>query len=372
MAKYRTVQTTTINCPTCQSDHVVKIGKRGNYQRYLCRACSKSFHDNGNAPGKRFTANQTGAAVRMFYSGMSYKQIAENMAEQYDVPEPSKATIYEWVKEYTDTALQEMKDHKAHTGDEWVADEMQLKVGGQKYWNWNVMDADTRYILASYLSKRRDSRAAATVMRRAARASANLPKTIKTDKLRSYEDGIERVFGADVKHVQSEGIRAELNNNCSERLQGTFRQRTKTLRGLDSRESGQRYLDGWVLTYNLFREHESLRNRTPASAAKVTTPFESWESVVESAAPHSTVIPKVEVVEPESKQTAHKVEVNGETAVDVKESARAPKGEKRSSSKIRPAKPTKSRRAKSQSVLRNTVPYHPFLTRREYRRKRKH
>ena len=364
MAKYRTVQTTTINCPACQSDHVVKIGKRAGYQRYLCRACSKSFHDNGNAPGKRFTANQMGAAVRMFYSGLSYKQIGENMAEQYDIPEPSKATIYDWVKDYTDVAVREMKDHKAHTGEEWVADEMQLKVGGEKYWNWNVMDSDTRYILASYLSKRRDSRAAATVMRKAARSSANLPKTIKTDKLRSYEDGIERVFGGDVKHVQSEGIRAELNNNRSERLQGTFRQRTKTLRGLDSRDSGQLYLDGWTLTYNLFREHESLRNKTPASAAKVTTPFESWESVVESASLHSTVIPQVVVTEPEAKQTTTTVEVNGDAVVKVKEPTRAPKGEKRSTSKIRPVKP-KGKRSKTQTSLRNTVPYHPFLTRRE-------
>ena len=51
----------------------------------------------------------------------------------------------------TDVALQEMENHKAETGDEWVANEMQVLIGGQKYWNWNVMDADTRCILASHL-----------------------------------------------------------------------------------------------------------------------------------------------------------------------------------------------------------------------------
>ena len=85
------------------------------------------------------------SARPLFYSGMSYKQIAENMVEMYDIPEPSKATIYRWVKEYTQDALREMENHKAHTGDSWVADEMQVTVGGQKYWNWNVMDTDTRY-----------------------------------------------------------------------------------------------------------------------------------------------------------------------------------------------------------------------------------
>ena len=83
----------------------------------------------------------------------------------------------------------------------------------------------------------------------------------------------------DTTHIKSEGMRAEVNNNLSERLQGTYRQRTKTLRGLDSKESGQRYLDGWVLTYNLFRDHESLGGQKPGDKAKVSPPFREWEDV---------------------------------------------------------------------------------------------
>ena len=80
----------------------------------------------------------------------------------------------------------------------------------------------------------------------------------------------------DAKHLQSEGFTADINNNMSERLKGTFRGRIKTLRGLDSLESGQRYLDGWTLNYNLFKKHHSLRNRTQAQAAKVKAPFTEW------------------------------------------------------------------------------------------------
>ena len=262
MAKF--TKTVTVDCPYCQSRLVVKNGRgRDSEQRYLCRNCGRRFTDKGATAGRSYTPNIIGAAVRAFYSGVSYKQIAEGLEEQYDVPEPSKATIYRWVREYTAHALNAMRDHKAHTGDEWVVDEMAVKVGGVQYWNWNVMDADTRYVLASYLSKRRDARAAKTVLRKAQANAANIPKTIKTDRLKSYISAIEDLYGADVKHVQSDGIRAEINNNLSERLQGTFRSRTKTLRGLDSRESGQDYLDGWVFTYNHFRDHEGLRGRTP-------------------------------------------------------------------------------------------------------------
>jgi hypothetical protein len=140
------------------------------------------------------------------------------------------------------------------------------------------MDADTRYILASYLSSERDQTSAEAVLRKAAAAAANPPERITTDKLPSYVPAIEKVFPK-AKHTQSEGIRAELNNNLSERVQGTFRDRTKTLRGLDHRASGQRYLDGWVLHYNLFREHESLGDKTPGEAARVDAPFTEWADV---------------------------------------------------------------------------------------------
>ena len=110
-----------------------------------------------------------GSAIRDYYTGKSYKQIAEGLKEEYDLPnEPSKATIYEWVRDYTAKAMTEMKDQKAKTGGHWVADEMQVKVGGKKMWLWNVMDSETRYILAAHLTPRRDARAARVVMRKAA------------------------------------------------------------------------------------------------------------------------------------------------------------------------------------------------------------
>ena len=259
MAEFVETVTKTVDCPACGSAQVVKVGKQNGQQRYLCRGCSKKFRSNGIAHGHRVSTEQIGMAIRMFYSGMSYKQIAESMADAFDIPEPSKATIYEWVRDYTDKAVETLgqPQYKAQTGEEWVADEMQLRVGGEKYWNWNVMDAKSRFILASHLSRNRDLKAAETVMEKASEAAAKPPKVIKTDRLGSYPGAINLVFPY-TKHVQSDGIRAEINNNLSERLQGTYRQRTKTMRGLDSLESGQRYLDGWTLTYNFFREHEAL------------------------------------------------------------------------------------------------------------------
>ena len=76
----------------------------------------------------------------MYYDGLSYKRIAENIAEVFDRPEPSKKTIYSWVRRYSDKAIEKMQEYPAHTSDHWVADEIVLTVGGKKYWNFNVMD----------------------------------------------------------------------------------------------------------------------------------------------------------------------------------------------------------------------------------------
>ena len=274
----------TVNCPGCDSDHVVKIGVRNGQQRYLCKCCDKKFRANGKALGRKMGAEMMGSAIRDYYTGKSYKQIAEGLREEYDLPnEPSKATIYEWVRDYSANAVSAMKDHKATTGGHWVADEMQVDVGGKKVWLWNVMDEETRYILATHLTPRRDAQAARVVLRKAALAADQPPKSITTDKLRSYIKPVKDVL-PEAKHTQSDGVYAAVNNNISERLQGTFRDRIKTLRGLENIKTGQRYLDGWMLTYNLFRGHESLGNKTPGSRAKVNPPFKEWADVVKAGA----------------------------------------------------------------------------------------
>ena len=281
MAEFTVTQ--TVNCPYCESEKVVKNGSRSGYQRYRGGGCSKQFSSEGNLHGRHIPPEQIGAAIRLYYSGVSYKQIGESMADMFDIPEPAKSVIYYWVRDYTQAAVKEMENHPAHTGGHWVVDEMMLDVGGDKMWNWNVMDSKTRYILASYISTERDQRYAEAVLRKAASASAGPPKSITTDKFPSYVPAIKAVF-PDARHIQSEGLDSELNNNRSERLQGTFRDRTKTLRGLQERASGQKYLDGWVLQYNLFREHEGLGGRTPAEIAKVKPPFEEWADVAEGTA----------------------------------------------------------------------------------------
>ena len=284
MAEFTETTTKTVNCPSCGDERVMKVGKRSGYQRYQCQSRDKKFRDNGTTKGHQFNSEVIGATIRDFYMGLSYKQLAEGMKHRYDISEPSKDSLYNWVKEYSDVGSYIQKDYPAHTGDHWVVDEMVVKVGGENLWHWDVMDKKTRFVLASRLARRRTLGEAAKTLRMARAAADRSPQTINTDGLPAYPRAIKDTFPG-ATHVVSEGIYEVINNNMSERLQGTYRSRVKTLRGLDSIETGQRYLDGYTLTYNYFREHESLGYKTPGEVAKTGFPYKEWADIVQPAEP---------------------------------------------------------------------------------------
>ena len=364
MAQFTKTQTYELHCPACASGRVVKDGFQKGTQRYECKECRKKFRANGKAEGRRMDAELMGSAIRDFYTGKSYKQIAEGLKEEYDIPEPSKSTIYEWVKDYTDAAIEQTQDLKTEVGDEWVADEMAVKVGSWQFWNWNIMDKKTRYILASHLSRRRTEKAAIETLEKAKAAAGREPNTITSDRLRSYGPAIKKVFPKTL-HIKSQGITSSLNNNMSERLQGTYRSRIKTMRGLDSLETGQRYLDGWTITYNHMRGHESLKNDTPGKRAKAKPPFEEWGDVVKEGA----VSPQLVSVEARPAGTAQL-----RTDAIPKPVKRKPQQRSRTdsvSATSRPSKaPAKPRPVKTVAKSKaRSVKQHPYFKLRERARR---
>ena len=256
----------------CGSNCKRKTGAR-------CETCRRG--GSKGATRKHATPQQIGLAVDMYYSGLSYRKSGEILADHFERP-TSEASIYRWVGQLTDKAKRELSE-PVNVGNEWVADELQVNLGGKKYWIFNVMDSGTRYVLAAYLTPHRTTRSAATVMAMARERAQAPPKVIKTDGLKSYQQGVRTAFPVhDVRHAVSKGIRAEINNNLSERLQGTFRDRDKTLRGLKTKDSGQRYLDGLVLDYNYFRPHQGIDGKRPAEAAGAEYEYRSWRDIAEA------------------------------------------------------------------------------------------
>lgn len=265
-------------CPECDADDIIKYGTKNGAQIYMCKPCGVRFTDNGAMPRRKIPPDQVGDAIALFYDGLSYRDIQRSMQTRYGYT-PSTATLYEWVRDYSRRGKEFTDTFKADTGSKWVADEMMVKVDGHNVWLWNVMDADSRYLLATHISKTRTIGDAQKLFKKAKQRSQRPPKEIVTDGLRAYQEGIERTFGGDTRHTVSQGIRSNINNNMSERLQGTIRERTKVMRGMETMKTAALVMDGFRLHYNHMRPHSGIKGKTPAEMVGLPFVFQNWVEV---------------------------------------------------------------------------------------------
>jgi len=106
-------------------------------------------------------------------------------------------------------------------------------------------------------------------MEKAAERADKAPKIVLTDKLAAYLDGIELAFGADAEHRKGSPFDVQTNTNLIERFQGTLKDRTKVLRGLKRPDTARKFIEGFLIHYNYFRPHISLKGKTPARKAGV-------------------------------------------------------------------------------------------------------
>jgi putative transposase len=272
-----------VKCKYCGSLNVFRFGfdRKGN-QRYICKDCQHTFTDTGATPGMRYPVEVIASALNQYYEGMSLHAIQRQLKLDYGVM-PDHTSIYDWVVRYSKKAVSSLAGAKPKVGNVWVADETVLKLksgGGQNVWMFDCIDEDTRFMLASHISLGRYMRDAQRLMEKAQKRADKIPKVMLTDKLRSYLDAIERAWGADTRHVQSSPFEHERSTRAIERLHGTIKDRTKIMRGLGNRDTAQLVMDGWEVHYNFFRPHMGLGGQTPAQAAKIKSPFESWADVV--------------------------------------------------------------------------------------------
>jgi transposase-like protein len=228
----------------------------------------------------QYSTLKVAGALNMYYEGMSLHEIRRNCIQQYN-DYISDVTILKWVQRFSKLAIVEAGRYKPNVGGLWVADETVIDLDGKNIWLWDMIDTKTRFLIASHMSYTRTTKDAQALMKQAYNRTGKIPRVIYTDKLRAYLDGIELTFGADTKHKQGRPFDVEVNTNLIERFHGTIKSRTKVMRGLHTIKSATLFLDGWLVHYNFFRPHMSLRDRTPASIASIRFPFRNWKDVVE-------------------------------------------------------------------------------------------
>lgn len=283
-----------MNCKYCNSDNVIKYGKYKDIQYYYCNDCKRKFSNPDAIPKMQYSTDKVADAISMYFEGMSLKEIRRNFIQQYN-DYISDATVLNWVNRFTDLAVNEAKKYKPDVGSIWVADETVIDLDGKNIWLWDIIDTKTRFLIATHMSYTRTKQDAQMLMKKAYNRIGKMPRVIYTDYLRAYLDGIELTFGAETQHKPGGPFDLECNTNLIERMHGTIKSRTKVMRGLHTLESAKKYLDGWLVHYNYFRPHMSLKDSTPARVAGIKFPFHNWKDVVEQPFEITARIPMKEL-----------------------------------------------------------------------------
>ena len=244
-------------CPHCKSTNLVRRGlkynRSGAVQVFWCKGCNKRFVDTSTGRRGGTSASLGLIALDLHFKGLSLRNIKDHLWQVYGISKPT-STIRFWIMKLTNLLMKATEGLNVEVGDKWLADEMVVKIKGNVKYLWNIMDYESRKLLASKLSDRRGANEALDVIKEAIKVAGKKPSELVTDGLKSYEKALEVMDG--IKHRGNVALVDKENNNRLERLHGTIRSWLKTKRGLKSGLN----IDGYAVYYNDIRPHMSVRN----------------------------------------------------------------------------------------------------------------
>ncbi len=268
-----------IICEKCNGKNIKKDGiretkNRSKVQRYKCKDCSHRFSiDNGFWKMKNHEDKIT-SCMNMYYAGMSLRKIQEHL--QMFAPKNSHySTIYRWIVKYANMISTLTDNIQIKSGKELMSDEMEYHRLGEQNWFVDVMDTETRFVVASDYMKSRTIDNLTKVLKKGKLATGEQIKIVTTDGLQGYERVLKKSFGLKThwNHkspiIHNVVIASERGfNHKIERLHNTIRDRTKIMRGFHgSLESARVIMKGMEIYYNFVRKHQGIDGKTPSEEA---------------------------------------------------------------------------------------------------------
>lgn len=267
--------------PQCQHCMCTRLKKRGfrhlscgkKRQRYTCTNCNKrivlvqpGFIGHVAAP------QIITEALDLYASGVSYRNLGRHIKRAHNVT-VNHTTIMRWMHKFTDVVTVYLDGLFPKVSGIWSLDEMTMLVNdtdmsskGFRVWVWSIIDPKTKFLIATQISKRRETRDAQCIIQKGAK-NGNDPTHIITDSLKTYAPAIFREFDDRVCHVMTKAIRDGFTNWPVERWHNEVRENTKTRRGLGNDRSAQTFMDFLRVYHNCIRPHMGLGGKTPAEVA---------------------------------------------------------------------------------------------------------
>jgi putative transposase len=205
-----------------------------------------------------------------FRFALSFRDVEEKLAMR-GVALTYEA-VQEWCLKFGQTYANDLRRKSPQPGDRWHLDEVFLKINGRVRHLWRAVDQDSD-VLDILVQRHRDKKAAKKFFRKLLKGLRYVPRTIITDKLRSYSAAKAEALPS-VEHCQN-----KWQNNLAENSHQPTRLREHVMRRFKSSGHAQRFLSVFGVITSFFRVSRHLF-RASRYREVMKTRFALWEEVI--------------------------------------------------------------------------------------------
>jgi len=142
---------------------------------------------------------------------------------------------------------------RAYSNWQWHLDEVFVKINGQTHYLWRAVDHEGE-VLESFVTKRRDCKAALKFLRKVMKQHGR-PKTVVTDKLRSYRAAMKIIGNSESQET------GRWFNNRAENSHQPFRRRERAMAKFRSTKTLQKFSAIHASIHNHFNLERHLYSR---------------------------------------------------------------------------------------------------------------
>ncbi len=232
-----------VECLKCHSTEVLKNGVRynkyGDIQRYLCPTCDKKFSINVGFEQMRHSPKAITAAMQLYFSGESLRNTQKSL--RLLGVEVFHQTFSNWIEKYISLMKAYCDNLKPKVGNTWRADEVWIMFKGDMKYLFALMDDETRYWIAQEVADAKYKHDARTLFIEGKWIIGSKPDILITNGLPAYRDAFNKEFyiatGPQSKYINTITLKGNMNNNKMERINGEIRDREKTMRGLNKKDT---------------------------------------------------------------------------------------------------------------------------------------